>query len=295
MAGGPPRKITLLRAAVPMRCPSCGAQIPWRRVTAQLEFACAECGHGMRLRDGYFRVLYILAMVVISLIAYAAGIRDEALFATAILGLWPTYFLLVFINMRLFPPDVEPTGDFRGILYGINQRNDAFTASDPPAETSVVRDIPTRAPADEDPRQMFKTGRDHRSLEEIVIRGAVIVMAGWLVWTAARPLIYRIAPELGATKSGPSVFPVTVHIGEETVDFTNGSTVPWICRAELGFGKEYLSTFSIEPQHTRELSYLDFRSSGAQVDPAVSRRAARGKITMACAEPSGITHFWQFD
>jgi hypothetical protein len=239
--------------------------------------------------------LYILSIVVVGLIAYAAGIRDEALFATAILGLWPTYYVLVFLNMRLFPPDVEPTGEFRGILYGVNQLDDAFTARDPPADASATGDSPPRVPVGEDPRQMFTIGRDHRRLDEFVIRGAVIAMVVWLVWTAARPLIYRIAPEIGATKSGPSVFPVTVHIGEEAVAFTNGSTEPWSCLAELGFDQEYMSTLSIEPHHTRELLYLEFRSSGVPVDPAVSRRAARGKITLRCAEPSGITHLWQFD
>ena len=141
---------------------------------------------------------------------------------------------------------------------------------------------------------MFKLGKERRTLEGVVLRGAVIILGLSMVWMAARPLIYRIAPELGATKNGPPAFPVKVHIGKDTIAFTNGSTEAWSCKAELGFGEEYTSAFSIDPQQTRELSYLDFRGSDTRLEVAELRSAARGKITIDCAEPSGTTHFWQF-
>jgi len=78
------------------------------------------------------------------------------------------------------------------------------------------------------------------------------------------------------------------------IAFTNGSTEAWSCKAALGFRKEYTSTFSIDPQQTGELSYLDFRGSDTQLEVAELRDAARGKITIECAEPSGTTYFWQF-
>jgi hypothetical protein len=44
--------------------------------------------------------------------------RGESLFAIVCLGLFPMHFLLTAITLRLFPPDVESAGQFRGILYG---------------------------------------------------------------------------------------------------------------------------------------------------------------------------------
>jgi hypothetical protein len=81
--------------------------------------------NSLNLRNNYFRVLYLFAFVVVTSVAYAMGFRRDSLFAIIILGLWPTHLLLVFITMRLFPPDVESTGDFRGILYGSVVAEDA--------------------------------------------------------------------------------------------------------------------------------------------------------------------------
>ncbi len=290
----PPRKITLIRAALPIKCPECGAAISWRHATGHVQFLCPECGHGLQLRNNYFRVLYLFAAVVVTMVAYAAGARGDALFAVAILGLWPTHVLLVFITMRLFPPDVESTGDFRGILYGSTGPENASTASESPDSADGVSEPSTRVAESSSQHGMFKLGKEHRTLEGVVLRGAVIVLGLSIVWMAARPLIHRLAPELGATKNGPPTFPVRVQLGDETIAFTNGSTEAWRCKAELGFGEEYASAFSIDPQQTRELSYLDFRGPDSHVQVAALRDAARGKITIDCTEPSGRTHFWQF-
>jgi len=85
-----------------------------------------------------------------------------------------------------------------------------------------------------------------------------------------------------------------VHLGDDTIAFMNGSTESWSCSAKLGFGDEYASAFSIDPQQTRELSYLDFRGSDNDVQVTALRDAAGGKITIECTERSGRTHFWQF-
>lgn len=99
----------------------------------------------------------------------------------------------------------------------------------------------------------------------------------------------------GATQNGPSTFPIKVHVGEDVISFTNASTEAWRCTAELGFSQGYTSTFSVEPRQTRELSYLNFRGSDHHIAADVLRDAARGKISIECAEPSGRSHFWQFD
>jgi hypothetical protein len=141
---------------------------------------------------------------------------------------------------------------------------------------------------------MFRLAKEHRTLEGVVLRGAAIILGLSMVWMAARPLVRRLAPELGATKHGPAAFPVKVHLGDDTISFTNGSTESWSCSAILGLGTEYASAFSIDPQQTRELSYLDFRGSDNDVQVAALRDAADEKITIECTERSGRTHLWLF-
>jgi hypothetical protein len=207
---------------------------------------------------------------------------------------WPTHFLLVFITMRLFPPDVESTGDFRGILYGSVVAEDVSPPVRLPAVPDAASEQSTLIAGSSEQPGIFTVGKEDRTLEGVVLRGAAIVLALSMVWMAARPLIYRIAPELGATKNGPAAFPIKVHIGDDEVTFTNGSTEAWSCKAELGFSEEHASSFSIRPKQARGVSYPEFRGSDAHVSMVELREAARQKITIECAEPSGRTHFWQF-
>ena len=83
-----------------------------------MHFLCPECGCGVRLRHGYFRVLNLVSLVVVALAAYALGASGEVLFWNIMIGGIPVGFVLTFVTMRLFPPDAESTGDYRGILYG---------------------------------------------------------------------------------------------------------------------------------------------------------------------------------
>jgi hypothetical protein len=263
-------------------------------VTDDVPFPCPSCRHGLRLRAGYFRVLYLLALVFIALIAYAAGRRGDELFATVLLGLLPTHLLLLFVTMRLFPPDVESTGDYRDILYPTNTE-DVSDASEWSGRPAAEPETNTQVLEGSDRQTMFKAGAQHRTLEGVALRVGGVLLGLWVVWTAARPLVHRVLPELGATKTGPPGFPVTVHLGEESVEFTNGATESWACQVALGVRTAYVSTFSLEPGHTRTLSYLGFRGPGTQVGVAVVRSAARDRILMYCREPSGRTHFWQFN
>jgi hypothetical protein len=56
--------------------------------------------------------------VITGLVGYAVGVRGEPLFVLVCVGGILGNFPVLFVSLRLFPPDVEPTGDFRGILYG---------------------------------------------------------------------------------------------------------------------------------------------------------------------------------
>ena len=281
----------MIRAALPVTCPSCRAQISWRHVSLDVPFSCPGCGCGLRLYAAYFRVLHLIALVTITLTLYALGVRGDELLASAFLAVWPTRFLLVFVTVRLFPPDVEATGDVRGILYPVNP-DDAHLASEPPVVAEG--EASSQAPSSLGPGRMFTSRVEHRTLEGLVLRGGAIVLGLRAVWTAGKPLVHRVFPELGATMAGPRGFPVTLHISEDSLDFTNGAAEPWTCQVALGVRSASISTFSLEPKQTRALSYRGFRGTGTQVDMAVVRRAARDRIMIDCREPSGRTQFLRF-
>jgi hypothetical protein len=212
------------------------------------------------------------------------------------LGILPSYFLVVFVTMRLFPPDAETTGDYRGILYGAHRGTDEPPALESPSSDGIETDIPTPAPVDlKLPSPRFMEVPDHRSFEGVVLRIATILLIVFAAWMAARPLIYQILPEFGATKRGPAGFPMTVHIGQDALRFTNGSTEPWMCRAHLGFREKDLITFGVEPQKSHDVSYGELQALAGDVDVPFLRRAARERIALECAEPSGVTHFRTFD
>jgi predicted RNA-binding Zn-ribbon protein involved in translation (DUF1610 family) len=288
-----PRRITLIRAALPVTCPSCGAEISWKEAGGA-QFLCPECGHGVHLRNGYFRVLYLLSALLTSLVAYAAGVRGDTLFWTVSIFLVPTYILLVFITMRLFPPDVESTGDYRGILYGAARDEDTQAAAESPRDSRKQKRNPSSASATESESHaaLFEADPEHWTVEGVAILGAAVVLVLVAVWMAARPLVYRVLPELGATQVGPAVFPVTVHLGQGTIDVANGSTEHWSCKVGVGVANLYTFTFTVDAHQTRELPYGSFQPAGGEWDEL--RRLARERVAIECAEPSGRTHFWIF-
>jgi hypothetical protein len=51
----------------------------------------------------------------------------------------------------------------------------------------------------------------------------------------------------------------------------------------------------LDPAARDELSYLDFGSGDTDFNVNALRSAAREKISITCAEPSGGTHFWEFN
>jgi len=54
----------------------------------------------------------------VGLVAYALGARSDALLTFTFIGMFPIQFVMIVVTAYLFPPDMESTGDFRGILYG---------------------------------------------------------------------------------------------------------------------------------------------------------------------------------
>jgi hypothetical protein len=227
-----------------------------------------------------------------ALVSYGAGIRGDALFWSVLLGIVPMNFVLSFITLRLFPADTEATGDYRGILYGANRKDDLPLASEP-VDNEPAKPTSTSDPPDHMTDAASFEGREEpRTFEGIALRAAAIGLLLVAVYMAAQPFVTRVFPEWGATKTGPPSFPLTVHIGLKGVRFTNGSTERWTCKAGLGVWPRYSPPFDVEAARTVEVPYIEFQQAGNGADSL--QAAARDEITVECTEPSGLTHSWYF-
>lgn len=129
---------TLLRAALPVKCPVCGTAVPWRRATVGVPFLCPTCGRSIQVRGSYFRVISLLSLPIAGLVAYAFGARRDALIWSTLLGSFPVQFIMGFLTMRLFPAEAQVTGDYRSILHPV----------DPAALERAARDDERRADRD---------------------------------------------------------------------------------------------------------------------------------------------------
>ena len=272
----------MFRVALPVHCPSCGAEISWRHADLNVAFPCPNCGRGVLIARRYLRVLNFVSVGLATLIAYALGARGEALFGAAVLGYLPTLVVVIFITLRLFPPEVVLTGDYRGILYDSNVSEDRATPTsespaDPPAE-----------------HEMFEQQPEPWTLAGTVLRSVLVFVVLWSIWLVARPFVYRTFPEFNATRQGAPGFPLVIHIGTTVLSLTNESGEAWTCTATLGYTQEYASTFTLEPRQPRDVPYANFQTPGYTVDIDALRNEARNKIAVECSEESGITHSYDF-
>jgi predicted RNA-binding Zn-ribbon protein involved in translation (DUF1610 family) len=155
-------KITLLRAALPLKCPACGTTVPWRRAAVDTAFLCPSCGRSIEVRRSYFRVFSLLSLPIAGLVAYALGARRDALVWGTLLGAFPVQFVLAFLTMRLFPPEAETTADYRSILHPV----------DPAALEHAARDEESRADGDGELRLVRTQLEAKRFFVERVIQRA---------------------------------------------------------------------------------------------------------------------------
>jgi hypothetical protein len=96
-----------------VKCPACNHDIP----ILAMSYACPLCNAGLRLRATYFRALRVVTLLMTGFMGYGAGFRGLTLLVIIALMALPVFVLVVLINVRLFPPDLEATGDYRSILY----------------------------------------------------------------------------------------------------------------------------------------------------------------------------------
>jgi hypothetical protein len=169
---------------MPVVCPACGENISKRFVMGRDAY-CPACHVGLTIRVGPFRALPLFAAVIVSLVGYGAGLRGDALFAVVCLVSLPVAFVMAMITVRLFPPELEATGDYRGILHPVedvpqSEEPDAVEAHEATPDEGLfhVLDVP-------------------RTLEGLALRVGFGVLFIWMIWMALEPLVYRVFPSLG--------------------------------------------------------------------------------------------------
>ncbi len=119
--------------------------------------------------------------------AYAAGIRGDALLGIALFGAWPTAWIVFFVTIRLFPPELESTGEYRAILYG-SVDDGVIDALEPPA--GLGDDQLDDSGAREAGNLLFPPVPDRWSVEGIVLAIAALVLAAWMVWTTITGILH---------------------------------------------------------------------------------------------------------
>ncbi len=132
-------------------CPSCGEDISSRFVPGRHSY-CPACGVGLAFRQGPFRALPLFAFVIVGLSLYAFGLRDLQLMAVSYLLGHPAWYVMALITARLFPPELETTGDVRGILHPVEPVRRAVEPIDTAvssSQESAVRAFQGHRPAAE--------------------------------------------------------------------------------------------------------------------------------------------------
>jgi hypothetical protein len=272
--------MTIRVHAAPGVCPVCRSEIAWRQVRFGLSFTCPSCRTPLRIRSALIRIISVTGCAIAFLGSYAIGLRGWSLLFTGFLGVIPLQTVMLLLTVRLFSVEFEPTGEVREILYPIE-----IDQADAVLPSTVGSD---KAPIGVRLWHLFKGINEPRSLEGYAVQTGILVMALFVSWMCALPLLRSLFPGFDTNRSGPKGFPVTAHIGQSALRFTNSSDALWTCRAELG--REPLSgTFDVGAGRTIEIRFATFDSNGA-LDDARIRKAAQDRIRLVCTEPSGISH-----
>jgi len=238
---------------------------------------CPACGGGLSIRQGPFRALPLFAIVIVGLSIYAVGLRGDQWMAVTFLLYLPATYVMSVITVRLFPPELEATGDVRGILHPVE-----------PARQDVETIDTSASWSDESSYAPFKVIDPPRSLEGWALRVGVTLFLVSLGWYAIRPLVYQAQPTLAFTMHGPPGFPITANVLSDVITFTNGSGMPWTCDAALWYDGPR-AQFDIGAGSMRSLEFGQFRNpDGTALE--VEGGPVTTRIRMTCREPSGLIH-----
>jgi hypothetical protein len=187
-------------------CPACGADVNWRRAPSALQ--CESCGRWLTLRPSTSQRLITLAILTASFIADESGLQQlEDLSTITLFVMAVVHVIAAALSVRLFKPQIE----LRDGVSDVVPRPLIPVDAAPPLERLAVEELPTITGS----RRMFQLKDPAPTLEGIGIAVIAIVVGGSQAFAHAEPAIARIYPEFHATRSGPSAFPITVHIGRD--------------------------------------------------------------------------------
>jgi hypothetical protein len=208
----------------------------------------------------------------------------------------PMCFAVTALNMRLFPPEVEMSGEFRSILHP-GERQDPSLPADPVILGGPKRETSSEEPTASGGRALFRLPARPQTFEGWVIYLAVVVIVVGNVYMAAEPFLYKLLPEFNATKRGPSSFPATLHIGDATLGLSNGSTLAWHCVLALGRQGLYRAAVDVDAGAAREVAYEEFQADGdeGRTDAETRQTAARQEVALDCSDSAGRPHYWIFE
>jgi hypothetical protein len=193
----------------------------------------------------------------------------------------PLRLLVTFISVRMFPPDVQMSGDVKGMLYGVPTE---LTATPQPSLASeTIVEPPGGTPAAR--RTLSTLDRERWTFESVGIALGLTALALIWTWTSFAPVVYRTFPEFLATRRGPRGFPVSVHIGVDTLAFTNGSGSPWSCWVSLGDDRMFTTTLDLDAHETQGVPYDQFRDDAGRTR-ADLQSVARDRINIRCTDDS---------
>jgi hypothetical protein len=286
----PGRRIILIPGAKSAGCPACRQQIHSWWWSAG-EFFCPHCRIGLRLRKAYFKTLYAIAVVLVILLADLLGLKGSGLMGVALFALFPTYWLVVFVTLRVFPVDLETTADVRGILHGppeppLTDEEDelTFVAFERIDETSDKQEPQGQVAA-----PTFQFVKSSLGIHGVFLLLLAAAVAGYAAWSAGAALLVRFWPTITETRTAPRGFGLSAELGENGIAFFNPSRETWACNVAIGFSltSKYRALFGLNAGETRSIGYPAF---GSSVAPAALRAVAREQLFAECVADSGRHH-----
>jgi len=285
---GDPEEITLIPAARPGRCPACHAPIPWY-IWSTDRFFCPNCDTLLRLRKSYFLALYGVTILLVYLALYALGFRGSSSWSLLAIALLPAYWLVVFINLRIVPVDIEATPDFRVELYGKRAVVSNQLLSSEEEEEADWAPIEAAVAVEREPRLVVI--KQPVSITGALVAALLIAFAGYHIWTATTAVVNRVRPDLVDTKRGPGTFDLRAELDADGITFRNATDESWVCRVGLGFSIAASSSeFPLGPGESRVLTYAEFQQQGPSVMKLFElREQAREYMQAQCRTKDGRT------
>lgn len=274
----------VLPGAPPVRCPTCGFKISWSYLSET--FYCPVCGCGLRLRQRVFISWVAFALSVMIGVGISSVTRDWGLVGSyaKLFLLIVVMYLLALLAQTLFPPEIELTGDVRGILDVASGHEQSL----PPDPGSLPVEV------DFDLSAFWPSWP--QSFEAWGIAIAFVALLGYVAWGLAEPVIYRVWPEYRATRMGPRDFPITVHLGADELRIKNRSSKHWQCTFTLGNRRVHYASAGVDGQVTTAVPWANFQTAkgAAQGTSQTKLTAARQLLNAYCVEPDGFNYLFDF-